>query len=340
MLNEFIINKGNIISNVKQIRAKNSKALICAMVKANAYGVGLNSVVKILSNVVNFFGVSSLNEAKQVKKLTNKKILIVGALEYVKSLNTNFYYTCNSVQDVQFLISQNKTYNIHLKINTGMNRYGISNKTEFLKVLDLIKKSKLKLEGVFTHFATDDEFVQRQFKLFKSYLKILKSKNLKPIIHADNSVVNLKYNHNLDMVRIGFNIFNKNNEQFKSAVTIKAKIVQINKCVKGDVVGYNNKYVCASRKTIAVVSLGYADGFSTKYIGLKLNFKGKLCTVVNVCMDCFMLDVSNVETKKGDDIFILGEENSLKTYSNYSGISEYEVMCNFSHIRACVRVKN
>ena len=334
MLNEICYNSKNLVENVQQIQKNNPNSLICAMVKANAYGIGQKFAVKTLSPYVHFFGVATRNEAENIAKFTTKKILIVGVLERSKTLNNRFSYACHCIEDVQFLIGLNKKFNIHIKINSGMNRYGFSNKQEFLKALTLISNSKLTLEGVFTHFATDDDYVEEQMICFKKYLTIVKKQGFNPIIHVDNSVVNKKKNHHKSMVRIGFDLYNKNNYHFRPVVSIKSSIVQINECEKGDLVGYNYKHVCPTKQVIAVIPIGYADGFSASFIGLSLYFKGKKCRVLNVCMDCFMLDITNIKTKKGDEIFILDENNPLKNYSNYANISEYEVMCNFSHVRA------
>jgi len=333
MLNQIYFNSQNLVENIKQIKKQNPNSIICAMVKANAYGVGTKFAVKTLAPYVQYFGVATQHEAQNVAKLTNKKILIVGALE-TRNINNRFSYACHSLEDILALASLNRKVNIHIKINTGMNRYGFSSKKDLMLALEKILNSKLNLEGVFTHFATDDEYVDEQMKVFKSYVNMVKKYGFNPIIHVDNSAVSQKKNHHKAMVRIGFDLYNKTNYYFKPIVSLKSKVVQINECKRGDIIGYNYKYVCSTNKTVAIIPIGYADGFSTSYIGMELNFKGKKCKVLNVCMDCLMLDVTNVKTKKGDEIFIINENNPLKNYANHSNLSEYEVMCNFSHVRA------
>jgi len=334
MLNQFFIYKNRLLNNIKKIKSKNHNSLICAMVKANAYGVGADFVVKTFSPYVNFFGVSSLKEAEGISSLTSKKILIVSSLEKNKNLTNRFSYTCSSLADVLFLKRLHKKFNVHLKINTGMNRYGFSSLEEFSKALSIIKNSKLVLEGVFTHFATDDSYVNVQFKRFKQFIEIIKKNQLKPIIHADNSRVSEKYNHNLDMIRVGFNLYNNNKNGFKAVITIKSKIVQVNLIKSGDLVGYDKKYISKSNIRVAVIPVGYADGFLTLYRGMMIKLKNQDCEVLNVCMDCFMLDITKTSLKKGDIVYILNKQNPLSNYSNYSKLSEYEVMCNFSHIRS------
>lgn len=333
MFNNILINKDNLINNIKQVKENNLNSKICAMVKANAYGVGQQEVVEILNNYVDYFGVACFFEAQNIKKLTNKKILIVGPLEKVE-IDKSFSYTCHSLQDVEFLIGKNIKLNVHLKVNSGMNRYGFSSVKEFKYAIKKIKKSNLILEGVFTHFATSDNFVKKQMVVFDKYLKVVKKFKLNPIVHADNSIVQEKLNHNLNMVRVGFCLYNQNDEKYKPVVEIKSKVVQINKVKKEDLVGYEYRFVADKKLKVAVVPIGYADGLDLRLIGFELNVRGEKCKILNICMDCFMLDITNVNVKKEDYIYILNKYNPLKSYANYLKISEYQVMCNFSKMRA------
>ena len=338
MFTKKIIYKNNLIHNAKQLKEHNPSSLICAMVKANAYGVGAKEVVKILNNYVDFFGVSNTLEAEQIKGLVTKQILIVGALEK-NNINPRFSYTCHCLQDILSLIKLNKKIKIHLKINTGMNRFGFNSINEFKQALKVLKPSNLILEGLFTHFATTDQFVDKQMSKFKEYISACKQLNFNPIIHCDNSFVNEFKNHNLDMVRIGFNLYNRNDNKFVPAVKIKTRIVQINPLNIGEVAGYNKKYIAYIKTNIAVIPLGYADGLDSRLIGIKIYIKNKPCKIVNICMDCTLIDISNFDIQKGDDVWVLNNENSLKKYANYLQISEYEMMTKFSNIRADIIIK-
>ena len=125
MFNTYLVNKNNLIHNIKQAIEINPYTKVCAMVKADAYGVGVDGVVPLLNDYVDFFGVACFFEAKKIKNLTNKKILIVGPLER-NDIDIDFSYTCSNVDDVKFLMSLNRKIFIHLKVNTGMNRFGFS----------------------------------------------------------------------------------------------------------------------------------------------------------------------------------------------------------------------
>lgn len=333
MFNKMIIYKNNLINNIKQVKAENLKSKVCAMVKANAYGVGEEHVVKVLEDYVDFFGVACFFEAQKIRNMTNKKILIFGAVEK-EQLDERFSYSCGDLEDLKNLISSNKRLCVHLKINTGMNRYGFKDLKVFKKVLNMIKQSNLILEGVYTHFASADDFVHEQMQRFKKFIKICHVNNLKPLIHADNSKVSEFNNHKLDMVRIGFNLYNKNGGWYLPVVEIKSYVAQIQEVTKGDLVGYDYKFVAKENMRVAILPVGYADGFDSKLAGMDLVIDGVKCKILNICMDCFMLDVTKVNVKKGDEIFILNKFNSLKDYATYLNASEYEIMTKFSYIRA------
>lgn len=333
MFNKLIIHKNNLINNILAAKAQKPNQKICAMVKANAYGVGEQQVVKILNNHADFFGVVCFFEAERIKHLTNKKILITGPLN-LRHISKRYSYTCNSLKDVLALRRLNKKLNIHLKINTGMNRYGISNLVEFERAIIAIQNTKLNLEGVYTHFATTDEFVESQVENFNAYLNILKKYGLKPIIHADNSHVFSTRAHNFDMARLGFNLFNSSVEPYKPVVEIETEITQVNEIKAGALVGYDRRFVAKSDMRVAVIPIGYADGFDMHYLGMGISVGGKNCKVLNICMDCFMLNITKTKLKKGDRISILNSANPLSRYALKAKTSEYEVMCKFGSMRA------
>ncbi|MCQ2564374.1 MAG: alanine racemase [Clostridia bacterium] len=339
MLNKVEILVNRLLNNIKQVKVQNKGSLVCAMVKANAYGMGDKAVVKTLNKWADYFGVACFFEAKEIKRYTNKKILIVGPLEHIK-LSTKFSYTISSIDDVLFLCKLNKKFNVHLKVNSGMNRYGFSSVTKFKRALKIIENSKLNLEGIFTHYATADNYVERQTEVFKKFLNCIKNTKFKPIIHADNSAVNAYKNHHFDMVRIGFNLYNNTQKSDGLVERIYAKITQINHVKTGELVGYNRRFVADKNTKIAVVSVGYADGFLLEYLGIKLCVKNTPCRVVNVCMDCFMLDVTNVKISVGEFVEILSDKNNPELYANHTKSSSYQVLTNFSNIRAKREIKN
>ncbi len=333
MLNKKIIYRNNLINNIKQVKKENPNSKICAMVKSNAYGVGDKIVVQTLESFVDFWGVACFFEAKRISSLTKRPILIVGACGK-DEVDERFSYSCFDLEQLEFLISLNKKINIHLKINTGMNRFGFKNLKDLKKALKMILNSRLNLEGIFTHFATNDEFTQHQMNEFKKFVQLTHTFGLNPIVHADNSFVNEQQNHQLDMVRIGFSLYNRCDGWFLPAIEIKSTVVQIQDVKKNELIGYNYRCVAKSNMKVAIMPLGYADGFDMKFLGIEININGIKCKVLNICMDCFMLDVTKTNFKKGDEIYLLNKFNPLKAYADYAETSVYEVMTKFSHMRA------
>ena len=187
---------------------------------------------------------------------------------------------------------------------------------------------------MFTHFATDDDYVETQIARFSKSIKLVKKFGMNPIFHADNSRISINQNHGLDMVRVGYNLYLMDDKIFSSVVSIRSTVVELVKVKRGELVGYDRRFVAKKNMTVAIIPVGYADGFSIKYIGMNLIINNKPCLVLNVCMDCFMLDVTQIDIKKGDDIMILDHINSLNNYASHAHTSPYEVLLNFSHIRA------
>ena len=240
----------------------------------------------------------------------------------------------SSLEDVEYLTRLNKKIKIHLKINSGMNRYGFKDLRELKKGLELILSSKIIIEGVYTHFATTDEYVEKQMNRFKKFVKLVRKFNVYPIIHADNSFVNEKFNHSLDMVRVGFSLYARSDGWFLPVHEIKTSIVEVQNVKDGELVGYDYRFVAKKDMKIAIIPVGYADGFDLKCVGMKLCVNNKYFKVLNVCMDCFMLDITNSDLKKGDELFLMNKFNPISLYSNYLETSPYEVITKFSHMRA------
>lgn len=330
MFNEILISRANLINNIEQAKRNNPNSKICVMVKANAYGVGMSQVVNIIDRYVDYYGVACFFEAEALRHITNKEILIVGALENIEECaKLNIQVSIHSMDDAKRIKELNKPIKVHIKLNTGMNRYGIKSKRELNSILKLLYDSQVEVVGVYTHFATSDEYVYVQIL---RYNKLIKGLNL--LRHADNSIVSELKNHSLDMVRMGYNIYNQDLYGYKPVVRIRSHIVQINKVKKGDLIGYDRRFIADNKMRIAIIPIGYADGLDMSYIGGTIKYKDGQCKILNICMDCFMLDVTNVETCVGDEIYILDRNNPLKKYAQILHSSSYEVMTKFGNMRA------
>jgi len=331
--------------NIKKDLASDTK--FCAIIKADAYGIGADVICKALYGIVDFFGVATLDEALAIRvfdKVT--PILILGIIpqEYIDvCAENNISISITSIDQLQEIKSTSKKIKLHIQINTGLNRYGIRSIIEFKKLLRLIDNhTNLQLEGVYSHLATKEKdrlFINIQFYKFLQFKNLVKNRNV--ICHIANSfATSLNDKYHLDMVRNGYSLYTGNNCNKNSLVlNIKSRVVNINYLKKGDSIGYDRTVIAQSKMTIAVVPIGYADGFDRRLSNkFSVIINDKKCPVVGlVCMDVFMVDVTDMDVKIGDEVIILGSSKNhsitLDDYANVLETSPYEVLLKFNNKR-------
>lgn len=356
-INQYHINKSNLINNLLEIRKTIGDSVkLCAVVKANAYGLGVKNVCPIMDDYVDFYAVVSAMEALELRKISpNKPILILGSsdLNYANECAQNdISISISSLSEVKYLNENlNSVIKIHLKINTGMNRYGIDSFGDLRAILDEIKSGgKIVIEGVYTHFATkssDQKFIDLQYEKFAKFIDFLSVKNL--IIHCASSYVSLTDSQKrCNMVRVGFAMYGATDyhPHLKNVVSILGKVMFLHDIKSGETVGYDRTYQAKRKTKIAVCSLGYADGFARN---LGNNFKvlinGRFARVVGrVCMDCFMADVTHIpDVSVGSRVTVLGCDGGKKIDLNMIAkaisFSPYEVLLNFRQRRMDVVVE-
>ena len=345
--NKFVVNIDNLRCNLILIqRLLGDNVKLCAVVKADAYGVGVETVCKSIKDIVDFFAVSNVFEAKEIRDLgINTKILILGVVgvedvEYCAKNNISI-----TVGDFDYLkaISNNlnSTIQIHLKVNSGLNRYGYKNKNMFRKSVNLINRSKnMVLEGVYTHFATkkeDVEFINIQKKIFDEYCVYLPKKAIKHCANSFATMLSSVYQY--DMVRIGVNMYGDmrgENLPLKDVVSIESEVVATTIVQKFQSVGYDRTYTADKTCKVAVVPLGYADGINRKASNsFFVLINGKCANIVgNVCMDCFMVDITGIDNVYiGTKVTIVGESLDKKItmldWADNLKTSPYDVLLNF-----------
>lgn len=355
LLNTCFVNTQNIRHNILNFKKQFEGTKICAVVKADAYGHGMEAVCNSIRDIVDFFGVADEREALKVRRISSKPILILGMIaseNFSAVIKQNVSVSVSSLTYLkkmeQVAKKLNEKVRVHVKINTGMNRLGIKSVSAFKKILDYIKNSNhIVLEGVYTHFynSTNKVDTEKQYQKFCPFLKKLGSKNI--IIHASASnacFLDKKYAFN--MVRLGLLMYGYSNFNPKfrllPAMNIFATIVNITTVLHGDGVGYNHAYIANNAQKIATISMGYADGLMRANSNKgKVIVNGKFAKIVgNVCMDLCMIDITNIDCKVGDRVVILGEsdnKNGLKIDANdiaqTTNTISYEILTNFRHDR-------
>lgn len=371
------------VSNI--IKKYNDYKYYIAMVKSNAYGHGLYIVNDLIDSGINYFAVSSLEEAMEIRKY-NKDIpvLCVEPIEIDSvdiAIKNNVTLTIISLDYLKKLISKNKSLvKVHIKIDTGMNRIGISDKDEFNKVVDLINKnSNIYLEGLFTHFATpgiNDKYFDSQLSNFKDITSDIDLDKI-PIVHLSSSFILLAhpkiefangvrfgtilYGYDISPHRLSnspkdilrkirnnylikkYNIsktYDNVDIKLTPALKVKTNIIQIKKIKSGDKVGYGMLYTAKNDELIATVPIGFDDGIGINHIGRYVVINNKKYPVIGEISMCMMSILIDDSIKVGDEVTIMGDGITLGMISRLNNTSIHNTLVNIGKNLPRVYIKN
>jgi alanine racemase len=315
------VNLDNIKSNVKNIiKNYNKYNYFIGVVKGNAYGHGYYTVKALIESGINYLAVSTLEEALQVRKWAlETPILLLQpiAIEHINvCLQNNITITvCDySYFEELLTLSLKKALKFHLKLDTGMNRLGISSEKEIKKIYDKISNNKhIILEGIYTHMGTsglNDKNWDNQLNRFKELTKSIPLDKI-PIVHIDRSLTMMMHDKIsfCNGVRLGIAMFGYNqvpsighglksklrnlknelkrsflsiskpvinNIALKPALSLYSEIIQIKEVDKNQYIGYGTTYKTKEDVIVATISIGYADGLILKNI---LRVKRVICYV-------------------------------------------------------------
>ena len=347
--NNCFINISNLKQNATTIKNKIGKnTKLCAVVKANAYGHGIKPVCMALYGLADFFGVATYLEAKEIREFDTTTPIIVLGLTDIYGIGWcaehNVSVTINSLQEVNDInkLALKSPVKIHFKVNTGLNRFGFSSISEFKYAYEVANQSKnIIIEGIFTHFATkagDTLFVEEQHQQFLKFLQTINTQNL--ILHCCNSFACENYPQFYhQMVRCGFSLYGWA-QGMLPVQKITSKVLAIQHVKAGQTVGYDRTYKPKKDCILAVVSLGYADGFDRKNSNkTRVVINNRWAKVVGlVYMDVCMVDITHIKNVHvGNTVLILGAQNnkvlSPQYYAKYLKTSPYEILLKFNHRR-------
>ena len=362
-----VINLSNLKKNYINIKRKVKDVKIMAVVKANAYGHGMNKVVFALNSLKDkkpdYYAVAIPDEAVELRKLKIKQPILVFEPFIKNEINLIFDYnlipTVFEERHIK-LISQalnvfNKKYNkklkakVHVKVDTGMNRLGINYNKAFEFLVKLSKNKNFIIDGIYTHFATSDEkdkkFANLQLARFKRLLNRLKDKGIDcGLVHAANSGAILDMpDAYFDMVRPGISLYGyyPSLETSESIVlnpvmSIISYVGSIKKIRIGDTVSYGRIFRANKTMNIISVPIGYADGFNRNLSNKAFAIiKSKLYPQVGrVTMDRIMYNVGNDKINPGEKVTLLGSQNGISInawdWSKKLNTIPYEITCNIS----------
>lgn len=355
------VNLQAVRHNIEEAR-KNIKSdtKIMAIVKANAYGHGAVPVSKALISQVDAYGVAMIEEALELRDAgINKMILILGYTgeewyeELVKHCISQTIYTYDMAKKLSDVaVSFGKQTPIHIKIDTGMGRIGFAPTEESLDIVEKISHLPgVFIEGIFTHFARADEktieAAKEPFARYMQFVQELEKKGIRiPIRHVSNSASIISFPEaNLDMVRSGITTYGlypsedvpKEILKLQPAMSWKSKISFVKPIEPGTSISYGGTFTAEKPMIVATVPVGYADGMKRDLSGKgRVLIHGQYAQILGrVCMDQFMIDVTDISNvKMGDTVTIFGKDGDkcipVEEIAELSHSFNYEFVCSIS----------
>ena len=330
-----------------------SETRLMAVVKSNAYGCGLVDFSRHLEKLgVDWFGVDSIVEAKALRSAgIRKNILVFGYTlpEYFEeAAQQKISITISSLDQLKGAVrrKQQTPLNVHLKIDTGMNRQGFGD-GEKKKTLSLLRKlQKIRVEGLYSHFAAAKnpafpQHTRKQTESFERWRKFLENAGLRPISHIAATSATILFPETFyDMVRIGIGLYGlwpseevkgyaEERMKLKPILSWKTVIGEIKRRKKGEGVGYDFSETLLRDSVLAVCPVGYWHGYprTLSSIGYAWVRKKKIKVIGRISMDMLIFDVTDVRgIREGDAVELLGDHVVVDELARLSETINYEIV--------------
>ena len=339
-----------ILHNLNYFKQKlRPETKILAVVKAFGYGSDGVKVASLLQDKVDYFAVAYAHEGIALREANIKTPILVlhpqiqnfdqivkyklePSIYNFKTLTAFLMYADN-----QLLLN----YPIHLKFNTGLNRLGLYHSDIPLILNNIVASKHVRIESILSHLAASEDESEREFTMgqLNNFAAIVKQIYLhldyEPMIHTLNTSGVINYPEaQFDMVRIGIGLYGFGNDEketshIKNSHVLKSIISQIHTIEPGETVGYNRAFAAKKSTKTATIPIGHADGISRKlgngngYITIN-NQKAPI--VGNVCMDMIMVDISTIDCKEGDAVYIFKTQEDILHMADKSDTISYEIL--------------
>lgn len=359
--------------NMRQIRKHvGPDVKIAAVVKANAYGHGSVELAKTFAeNGADCFAVSSLDEAVELRRYAHidKEIFILGHTDARRTEELMTYDIEPAVfnlKNAEFFSQEaqrlGKTLRVHIAVDTGMSRVGFQvNEFSVSEIKAIAALPNIEIRGMFTHFAVSDikdkTFTREQYGHFRWMCKRMEEEGIHIALrHCCNSAAALELpEYYCDMVRPGIIMYGCEPSpdvdikpyDLRPVMSLRCCIAHVKLIDAGATVSYGRHYTAPSRRKIATLPVGYADGYSRILSGkVDVLYHGhRVPQVGAICMDQCMIDVSGeANVHAGDEVVLFGRQGDsfipIEEIAAVCGTINYEIMCNISRRVPRVYMKN
>jgi alanine racemase len=326
---------------------------IMVMVKAFSYGSGMAEIARILQfHKVDYLAVAVADEGVELRQAgIDLPIVVMNPEEHSFENMIEFRLEPNIYSEEIFdafrkVLQQNAVvrYPVHLKLDTGMHRLGFDSEETIKRLLaKLLVQEQMVVRSVFSHLAgadedMHDEFTISQVEQFLQFSSMITEKlPYKVFRHILNSAGIERFpQYQFEMVRLGIGLYGVSamgNQQIRSISRLKTSISQLRMIPAGQTVGYGRKGVITHDSQIAVLPIGYADGYDRRLsngVG-KVYLKGRIVPVIgNICMDMCMIDVTGLPVSVGDEVELMGEHIPVSDIAQTIGTIPYEILTGIS----------
>lgn len=352
--NNIYISRSAILHNFDHFAAAPHVDHVIPVLKANAYGHGLEQVATILQDrSMPYIAVDSYFEALRIRKVSKQPVLVMGAIDPVNFANmrlNGYAFVVHDTATIRALAATRKKIKLHIEIETGMNRHGvpIDRLEDFLKLLRQFPS--LQVEGIMSHLADadnpkSDEFVKTQVARFDTAVEAVQRYGFDPTyIHIAQSAGSTKvHSKTANTLRPGISLYGisplaDNDKQsgtlsdLKPALTLTSTIAKVVELAPGDTVSYNRTFITNKPTRIGVLPLGYYEGVprSLSNKGVVKYGNGYLPIVGRVCMNHTMIDLTDTHAKLGDVVTIIsdnrGHQNTVSSICRTHNLFNYELL--------------
>ena len=342
--------------NSRAVREKlGARTGIMAIVKANAYGHGVQAVVAELSPLVETFGVANFNEAAQIaQSVAPERIFILGTAlprEREAIVRGGFLPVVSSSDEAGAFekFATDRQVAINVVIDTGMGRIGILEENALAEVRAIAALPGIEIKTISTHLPVSDEdgrFTSEQLDRFEKILSGVRDAGIRvPLVHVLNSAGAFQFSaHAHDLARVGLALYGSSpipdfQKNLRPVMTLKTRVTNIRELPAGHGVSYGRTFVTTAPTRVATLAIGYADGYPRRLSnhGAEVLIRGQRCPVLGrVTMDQIMADVSALPAAEpGDEAVLMGRQGAEEIFAadlaRHAGTIAWEIFTGISY---------
>jgi len=327
-----------------------SDTLFMSVVKANAYGHGIVRIAQKLQELgTDYFATAYVEEAVELRDNGIVKPILalhpqIHTLEMcIERCIEPVIYSVGVLEAFSAFAKakSQQHYPIHLEFNTGMNRLGID-PSDLPKVLEIVQENpSIKVRGLQSHLGASEDLNEKEYtlsqiqKFHKTCDRAEELLGYQCLRHTDNTSGILNYSDaHYNMVRSGIGLYGYGNdkkfdEKLRPVASLKTTISQIRSIKKGESVSYNRSHKAQKDMTYAVLALGHGDGMNRiyGYGHASVQIKGQWAPTLGIiCMDMFMVDITDIDCQVGDEVIIFDEQHTASDMAEKAGTISYELL--------------